>query len=50
MGQWGAGNFDGDLPRDFLADMVGRWEKLVDTMLAGKSFACRIIQPWEDEA
>jgi hypothetical protein len=35
MGVWGAGNFDGDLPRDFLADLVYRWEQLIDTLLAG---------------
>jgi hypothetical protein len=35
MGVWGTGNFDGDLPRDFLADIVGRWERLVETLLAG---------------
>src|SRR5262245_49264111 len=35
MGVWGPGNFDGDLPRDFLADMVGRWELLVGALLAG---------------
>ncbi len=35
MGVWGAGNFDGDLPRDFLADLVYRWEQLIDALLAG---------------
>ena len=35
MGVWGAGNFDGDSPRDFLADMVGHWERMVEQFLAG---------------
>jgi hypothetical protein len=35
MGVWGAGNFDGDLPRDFLAGMVYRWERLIGAVLAG---------------
>lgn len=35
MGVWGAGNFDGDLPREFLADMVYRWEKFIDAIFAG---------------
>jgi hypothetical protein len=35
MGVWGAGNFDGDLPREFLADMVYRWEQLIGAVLAG---------------
>jgi hypothetical protein len=36
MGTWGTGNFDGDSPRDFLADMVGRWEQIIDQVLAGQ--------------
>jgi hypothetical protein len=36
MGAWGAGTFDADTARDFLADQVGRWEKLVDKLIAGK--------------
>jgi hypothetical protein len=36
MGVWGPGNFDGDSPRDFLADMVSRWEKVIDTVLSGE--------------
>jgi hypothetical protein len=36
MGWWGPGNFDGDSPRDFLADIVGRWEQIVDRLLAGE--------------
>ncbi|HVS38791.1 MAG TPA: hypothetical protein VMS17_24760 [Gemmataceae bacterium] len=37
MGVWGAGNFDGDLPRDFLADLVSRWEQLIEALLAGRT-------------
>ena len=36
MGTWDSGNFDGDSPRDFLADMVTVWERLIDRALAGK--------------
>jgi hypothetical protein len=36
MGIWGTGNFDGGYPRDFLADMVYRWEQLIDAILAGE--------------
>ncbi|QEH34859.1 hypothetical protein OJF2_34040 [Aquisphaera giovannonii] len=36
MGTWDAGNFDGDDPREFLADMVARWERIVDRTLAGE--------------
>jgi hypothetical protein len=36
MGAWGAGTFDADAARDFLADQVGRWEKLIDKLIAGK--------------
>ena len=37
MGYWGYGNFEGDLPRDFLADMVYVWERIIDHMLAGEA-------------
>lgn len=37
MGAWGAGNFEGDNPRDFLANMVARWERVIDRALAGES-------------
>jgi hypothetical protein len=37
MGVWGPGNFDGDSPRDFLADMMGRWETLVEKLVAGET-------------
>jgi hypothetical protein len=36
MGTWDAGNFDGDAPRDYLADLVGRWEQIIDRALAGE--------------
>jgi hypothetical protein len=36
MGYWGEGNFDGDDPRDFLADMVSVWERIIDHSLAGE--------------
>jgi putative transposase len=36
MGVWGAGNFDGDSPRDFLADMVGHWEQIIEKLLANE--------------
>ena len=36
MGVWGGGNFDNDNSRDFLADMVGGWERNVDQLLAGQ--------------
>jgi hypothetical protein len=36
MGYWGEGNFDGDDPRDFLADMVAVWERNIDHSLAGE--------------
>ena len=34
MGVWGTGNFDGDSPRDYLADMVGHWEQIIENLLA----------------
>jgi hypothetical protein len=36
MGDWGYGNFEGDSPRDFLADMVNVWERIIDHVLAGE--------------
>jgi hypothetical protein len=36
MGVWGAGNFEGDSPRDFLADTVGHWEQIVEKLLANE--------------
>jgi hypothetical protein len=36
MGFWGHGNFDGDDPRDFLADMIAVWERIIDHTLAGR--------------
>jgi hypothetical protein len=36
MGYWGYGNFDGDSPRDFLADMAYVWERIIDHVLAGE--------------
>jgi hypothetical protein len=36
MGVWGEGTFDADYPRDFLADMVGRWELLIQGILGGR--------------
>jgi hypothetical protein len=36
MGYWGYGNFEGDSPRDFLADMVSVWERIIDHVLAGE--------------
>ena len=36
MGYWGYGNLEGDSPRDFLADMVCVWERIVDHTLAGE--------------
>jgi hypothetical protein len=36
VGYWGYGNFEGDDPRDFLADMVAVWERIIDHTLAGE--------------
>ncbi len=36
MGYWGYGNFEGDGPRDFLADMICVWERIIDHVLAGE--------------
>jgi hypothetical protein len=35
VGYWGYGNFEGDDPRDFLADMLAVWERIIDHTLAG---------------
>ena len=35
MGRWGAGNFDDDLARDYLADIVARFEQFIERILAG---------------
>jgi hypothetical protein len=35
MGRWGAGNFDDDLARDFLNDIVARSERFIERVLAG---------------
>lgn len=37
MGTWGPGNFEDDEARDFLADMIGHWERLIDRSLAGEA-------------
>ena len=36
MGYWGYGIFDGDSPRDYLADLVYVWERIIDHVLAGE--------------
>jgi hypothetical protein len=36
MGWWGSGNFEGDAPRDYLADVIGNFEKVVECVLAGE--------------
>jgi hypothetical protein len=51
MGVWGAGNLDGDSPRDFLADMVGRWEQIIEKLLTGdtpEEVAAFALQPGLD--
>jgi hypothetical protein len=35
VGQWGPGNFDDDLARDYLADIVARFEQFIERILAG---------------
>lgn len=35
MGWWGAGVFDGDEPREYLNDVIERFEKAIDRFLAG---------------
>lgn len=36
MGFWGCGSFEGDGPRDFLADLICVWERIIDHALAGE--------------
>ena len=53
MGAWGAGTFDADSARDFLADKVGRWEKSIGKLIAGKvprEFAALELEPGVDAA
>jgi hypothetical protein len=35
MGRWGSGNFDDDMARDFLNDLVARLERFIERILAG---------------
>jgi hypothetical protein len=35
MGTWGPGNFDDDTARDYLAEVIGRFERTIDRILAG---------------
>jgi hypothetical protein len=35
MGTWGPGNFDDDSARDYLGEVILRYEKLVERILAG---------------
>ena len=35
MGTWGPRNFDDDSARDYLADVIGRFERTIDRILAG---------------
>jgi hypothetical protein len=41
MGRWGPGNFDDDLARDYLADIVARLEKFIEDIIANAS----IVRP-----
>ena len=34
MGTWGPGNFDDDVARDYLADVIARFERLIKCILA----------------
>ena len=36
MGTWGPGNFDDDVDRDYLADVVFRFEGFIERILAGE--------------
>lgn len=36
MGYWGYGTFEGDCPRDYLADLVHVWATIIDHALAGE--------------
>jgi hypothetical protein len=35
MGTWGPGNFDDDIARDYLGDVIGRFELLIERILTG---------------
>jgi hypothetical protein len=35
MGTWGAGNFDDDVARDYLVDVIARFEQFIERILAG---------------
>jgi hypothetical protein len=35
MGTWGSGNFDDDVARDYLADVISRFEQFIDRLLGG---------------
>jgi hypothetical protein len=35
MGTWGPGNFDDDVARDYLADLIARFEQFIERILAG---------------
>jgi hypothetical protein len=35
MGRWGPGNFDDDIARDFLNDIIARSERFIERVLAG---------------
>jgi hypothetical protein len=47
MGVWGPGNFDGDLPRDFIAYMIACWERDIEKVFAGElpdeAVACGLV-------
>src|ERR1051326_7480251 len=36
MGTWGPGNFDDDVGRDYLADVIARFEQLIERILVGE--------------
>jgi hypothetical protein len=38
MGWWGSGNFDGDCPREYLANVIAFFERVVESALAGQPF------------
>jgi hypothetical protein len=35
MGTWGPGNFDDDVARDYLADVIARFERFIERILTG---------------
>jgi hypothetical protein len=35
MGTWGDGNFEDDVARDYLADVIARFEQFIERILAG---------------